>query len=230
MKIDFYLHFHTIFGQTIALSGNLSSLGANDATKALPLTYLSDDYWHTAIEIDPSEYNFIEYRYLFNNEKKERKKEGEKDRLIDLKKITRDLILIDTWNDESYFENVFFTAPFKEIFFRDAKKVKLKKEEKATHTFKVKAPLISNNESICLVGSDEKLNNWDISNPVLLNRKGSWWTVNIDLSAAVFPISYKYGVYNYKKESFTRFEDGDNRVLNNNGCENKLTIIHDGFA
>src|SRR5205823_7978738 len=37
-------------------------------------------------------------------------------------------------------------------------------------------------------------------------------------------------VYNYKKEEFVRFEDGDNHVIHNNGCENKTTVLHDGFV
>jgi 4-alpha-glucanotransferase len=63
----------------------------------------------------------------------------------------------------------------------------------------------------------------------MLQKKGNWWVLDIDLSQVIFPVAYKYGVYDFKKEEFIRFEDGDNRVLHYDIPANKRTIIHDGF-
>ncbi|MFL5787834.1 MAG: 4-alpha-glucanotransferase, partial [Flavisolibacter sp.] len=192
--------------------------------------FLSDELWHTSIEIDPASTEEIHYRYLFINEFGEKKREGERSRILDLKKVKGDVVFIDGWNDDSYYENVFFTAPFKEVFFKHGKKQKVKKTDDFTHIFKVKAPLLDQNECVCLLGSDEKLANWNVDDPILLHKKNDWWTIQIDLKGSTFPISYKYAVYNYKKEEFVRFEDGDNHVIHNNGCENKTTVLHDGFV
>src|SRR5438270_2096882 len=127
MKIDFYLRFHTQFGQTLAITGNIPVLGNDVSEKALSLDFLNDEFWHTSIEIDPRDLDSIHYRYVFTTLEGERKKEAERNRVIDLKKEDRDIVLIDTWNDESYFENAFFTAPFTQVFFRNPKKLKIKK-------------------------------------------------------------------------------------------------------
>src|SRR5687768_4629844 len=111
MKIDFYLRFHTQFGQTLAVVGNLPVLGSNDAVQALPLEFLNDEYWHTSIEIDPEGISELHYRYIFTDAHGASKKEAEKSRLVDLKKLKGDLVLIDTWNDASLLENAFYTTP-----------------------------------------------------------------------------------------------------------------------
>ena len=229
MKIDFYLRFRTQFGQSLAIIGNLSAFGNNELVKALPMSFLSDELWQASIEVDPSEIDTLHYRYVFTNENGENTREAERERYVDIKKATRDILLIDTWNDESLFENAFYSTPFTEVFFSDSKKIKPKKSSFYTHQFKVKAPLLSSNEAVCLIGSSETLNHWNTDAPILLGKKGNWWMVDLVIPSSEFAMSYKYGVYDLKKKRFVRFEDGDNRVLHNDGAINKRTVIHDGF-
>ncbi|MBO9684490.1 MAG: 4-alpha-glucanotransferase, partial [Flavisolibacter sp.] len=229
MKIDFYLRFHTKFGQSLAITGNLPVLGEDEPDKALPMSFLSDELWQVSIEIDPSETETLRYRYIFIDEKGVWEKEAEKERIVEIKKAKHDLLFVDTWNDPSLFENSFYSAPFKEVFFRDRKKLKLKKNNFYTHQFKIKAPLVSPDETVCLLGSSETLGYWNTDTPILLSKKGNWWTVHLEIPASEFAMSYKYGVYNLKTGSFVRFENGDNRILHNDGSVNKKTIIHDGF-
>lgn len=227
MRIDFYLRFRTQFGQKLAIVGNISALGYNDTANALPLSFFNEDFWHASIEIDPTEHNSLHYRYVFTNSNGEVKKEAEKERIIDLRKNNSDIVVIDTWNDESFYENAFLTAPFTGVYFKEAKG-KAKKTSGFTHQFKVKATLLAPNEIVCLAGSGEQLNNWSITNALLLQKQGSWWVLEIDLSETQFPVTYKYGIYNTKKEEFVAFEDGDNRVLHYD-IPAKRTILHDGF-
>ena len=81
MKLDFYLRFHTQFGQTLAIVGNLPVLGDGDPARALPLNFFNNEFWHAAIEIDPSDIETLHYRYVFISEHGERKREAEKNRL-----------------------------------------------------------------------------------------------------------------------------------------------------
>lgn len=230
MRIDFYLRFRTQFGQSLAVTGNVTALGNNEAEKALTLSFFNEEFWHASIEIDPAEVNTLHYLYLFTNEKGEVKKEAEKHRSADLKKLTTDLVFIDAWNDESFTDNVFLTAPFKEVFLKPHSKSKSKKKASFTHQLRVKAPLVGEGQAVCMAGSTGVLNNWSTEKPVLLERHGEWWGVDIDFSETFFPITYKYGIYDTKEESFVRFEQGDNRVLHYDAPVNKTTIVHDGFV
>lgn len=230
MKIDFYLRFHTQFGQTLAVVGNIPALGNDDPEKATPLSFFNQEFWHLSIELDPSETDWLSYRYIFIDEKGELRKEGEKNRGLSLKKTGNSIVVVDTWNDESYHENAFFTAPFTEVFDKNPKKLRIKRNGGHSHQFRIKAPLLNSNEVVCLAGNAPSLSQWDTEKPLLLSRDGDWWTLSLDIPDSDFAISYKYGIYNLKKETFVRFETGDNRVLHNDGSAEKRMVIHDGFV
>ena len=64
MKIDFYLRFRTYMGQSVSITGSLAILGHNERNHALPMNFLTEDYWHVSIELDELFKDEIEYRYL----------------------------------------------------------------------------------------------------------------------------------------------------------------------
>ena len=68
MKIHFYLHFHTKFGQELYVTGNIEALGKNDPAKAFLLEYMNDEFWQGTIEIPESKSLKIQYNYLFKTE------------------------------------------------------------------------------------------------------------------------------------------------------------------
>ncbi|HZH35885.1 MAG TPA: 4-alpha-glucanotransferase, partial [Flavisolibacter sp.] len=230
MKIEFYLRFRTSFGQAVFVTGNLDALGNNDPAKALPLQYLNDEFWYGVFEVDPAETNTLHYRYVFTTEYGEMIREGERHRKVDFHKNNTDLLLLDTWNDEGFVENAFFSAPFQEVFFKDKGKGKAKKEQDCTHVFKVKAPLLKPHEAVCLLGSTAAFCAWDKTAAVILTKKGVWWTVGLNLSGTDLPASYKYGVVDTVSGEFIRFESGENRVLFTNDVTNKKAIVHDAFV
>jgi 4-alpha-glucanotransferase len=231
MKIEFYLRFTTQYGQSLFVTGNIAALGGNNPGAAIPLRFLNDEFWYGTIDIDPEEANAIHYHYLFKNEHGDLLTEGEKHRSLDLKKINTDLVLIDSWNDESYFENAFYSAPFEEVFFKENKKGKpVKKEEGFTHLFKVKAPLVQGQEVVCLSGNTAELGAWNLEAPLLLAKKGDWWMLEVTLPTESLPVSYKYGVANAETGVVSYFESGDNRYLPSDDLDNKKVIIHDAFV
>jgi 4-alpha-glucanotransferase len=65
MKLQFYLRFHTQFGQSLWISGDTDELGNNDPSKALPMDYLSEEFWFINIEMKRKELeNNISYKYI----------------------------------------------------------------------------------------------------------------------------------------------------------------------
>ena len=134
MKIDFYLRFRTYLGQSISITGNLGILGNNEKEQALPMNFLTEDYWHISIELDELFKEDIHYRYLFKNENGDILKDAEKGRLI--KVNGKNIVVIDSWNNGSDYANVFTTAPFKNVFFAEGKHLKLNEEDFYTHIFK----------------------------------------------------------------------------------------------
>ncbi len=76
------------------------------------------------------------------------------------------------------------------------------------------------------------MGNWSTAAPLLLNRTdgNDFLNVDVDLKREAFPIQYKYGVYDVEHKKFIRFEDGDNRILQDDVSPKKHTLVNDGFV
>jgi len=231
-KIHFLIKYHTVVGQSLGVTGNHPLLGDNDPAKGLQLQYLNGDYWSAVLQLPEGQSltESIIYKYFFKGEDDVITLEwGNK--VIDVVNIEVDEItLIDTWNYAGFIENTFYTEPFKDVLLKDRyTPVQTTSPEKYTHTFKVKSPLLMKGQAVCIAGSVPQLDDWNTESPLLLSKKEDedWYTINVDLANATFPIAYKYGIYDVNTNAFVRFEDGQNRILNDN--PSKLTVVSDGF-
>ncbi|MBS1513253.1 MAG: 4-alpha-glucanotransferase [Bacteroidetes bacterium] len=232
MTIHFYLRFSTKFGQTICISGNNDVLGNDDLLKALPIQYFNNEFWHGSIEIDPvTEPNNLRYKYILREEDREETVEFGDDRILELDKLDADeLACFDTWNYSGETENVYFTQPFQDVLLKTtAAKPVNKLPKNFTHEFRVKAPILHEDEVVCLLGGTESLNNWSTDKPLLMAKNKTWWKARLNLGKETFPVAYKYGIYNTKTKQFVAFENGNNRMLNGDAAKKKITIQHDGF-
>src|SRR6187549_3436869 len=230
MRIQFYLRFKTSFGQSLWISDN-EELGTDLIKGAIPMTYLNDEFWVADIKIHKEEASSFHYKYILRHEDGEIIPEFGKDRLIEVPKHgVKEVHLIDTWNHAGEYENAFYSIPFTDILLkRPASKSSAKSKNKFTHIFKIKAPLLKNNECICIGGSGKEMGEWQMIKPVLLRKEENWWSCKLDLSEEVFPIAYKYGIYNKKEKRFTHFENGDNRIVFAEPEKKKLIVLHDGY-
>lgn len=236
MKLHFFLRFHTRFGQSLYISGNIPELGGADPAQALVMEYLNDEYWQVSIEVSKKyiQKNEIVYKYYLRDEKGEPTGEWGSDRVIgNMKGDIEEIKIIDTWNHAGEYENAFFTAPFSKVLLKkNHAKERLRPGAAFTHIFKVKAPLTDKNEVVCLLGGNAELQNWNKDSPLLLTKQGDWWVTHVDLAASSSPVAYKYGVYNTKENAFVRYEQGDNRLLYFYGdpAHHRITVLHDGFV
>lgn len=238
IKVVFQLKYHTTYGQNIFITGNCSLLGNNDVDKALPLHFLNDEYWQLEIELDKDvllNHPAINYNYLIRNADGSVTYDCGKDKTINVEDIfSKELLILDSWNFTGYYENVFYSEPFKEVLLNNNNNtlIKTNDSKNTTHTFKVKAPLLMAGQTLCLLGSGKIFKNWNETEPVLLSKKDNddFYSVQLDLSEENFPVSYKYAVYNIEQNKLIRYEAGGNRVLNNAALPETQTIVNDGFA
>ncbi|HET9825664.1 MAG TPA: 4-alpha-glucanotransferase, partial [Chitinophagaceae bacterium] len=232
MKVQFYLRFHTEYGESLLISGNTDELGNDDLSRAVPMTYLNEQFWTVTIELKQKKISKLQYKYIFKTKDGEIVPEFGNDRTADLAKHgLNELQFVDTWNHAGEYENAFFTAPFQNTLLSEkGARVKAKEDKEATHIFKVKAPLLQKNEVLCISGAGHALYNWSTEKFLLMGKEGNWWFVRVDLSGEDFPVAYKYGVYNVKEKKFVRYESGDNHLLHGESARKRLTIVHDGFV
>ncbi|GAO45374.1 4-alpha-glucanotransferase [Flavihumibacter petaseus] len=228
MKIQFYLRFHTKFGQTLQLISEPPITG--DTAAPLQLTFLNNDYWTAAVEVDEKSIPGFHYKYQLTDTDGAIRQEGGDDRQVTFKSLPKgDLQLFDTWNHAGEFENAFYTAPFQDTLLPAHKHKKAKAPKHPTHIFRVKAPLLGKHEVLCVSGAGSALGDWDTDKVIPLHLDGHWWTVSLEIPREELPLPYKYGIYNTDDKSFTNFEGGENRYLFG-GNEGSTSLLHDGFA
>ncbi|MFZ9208541.1 MAG: 4-alpha-glucanotransferase, partial [Sediminibacterium sp.] len=232
----FQLRFTTQFGQTIYVVGNHPLLGNNDIEKAVPLQYLNENFWKLTLPFGANDMldESISYQYVIKNGDGTMSYDWGNDKSFNPSAIkTKSVLLLDSWNAAGYFENAFYTEPFKKVLLKNSyATVEVAKPKLVTHQLKVKSPLLTPTQTICLLGDNKYVHAWDSKNPILLSRKDGedYFSVSLDLSKATFPIAYKYGIYDVVNKSFVVFENGNNRILEDAPSKDNTTIVNDGFT
>ncbi|MEI8111619.1 MAG: 4-alpha-glucanotransferase [Chitinophagia bacterium] len=237
-KVSFWLRYTTQYGQEVYLVGNHEILGNNTIANAIALTYFNDNYWTVTLDFTkiqiPSE--GISYHYLIKQPNGDWEHEwGTYKKIQCSDQLNESVTMIDSWNYTGYIENIFETEPFQQVLLKKQSLSILNStipQTTATHDFKVKAPLVSQNQTICLLGSGETLGNWQTNEPVLMQYDASTgcYQISLDFSEEAFPIAYKYGIFDIVNNQFVQFEEGNNRVVHQPAVTNTKVRYHDGFV
>jgi 4-alpha-glucanotransferase len=236
MTLTFKLRFHTKYGQTLWLTGDYEILGGGQIERAIPLQYFNEEFWRATVTLPKgaAPNTDINYSYVLREADGPTVQDWGNGRTINPAAYAQtELLVIDAWNNEGSFENAFYTEPFQQVLLKpNHTEVRRPAPSAATHTFKVKAPLLAKGQTLCLLGDAVALGNWDTSKPLLLDRVAGedFLSTRVDLSHQSFPLTYKYGVYDVEKKLFIGHEAGDNRILHDAPAPDKYTIVNDGFV
>jgi 4-alpha-glucanotransferase len=235
MKLTFRLRYRSQFGQSLWLAGSHPALGGGTIEKAIPLVYLNEEIWQATVELPPDTASRpITYDYILRNADGSSVTDWGRDRALIPSEFGRNgLLVMDSWNNAGAAENVFYTEPFKNVLpTGNFTGVHSPAPASPTHTFRVKAPLLGEGQTLCLLGDGAALGNWNAARPVLLNRLADQndFSAKLDLRSQSFPFAYKYGVFDTGKNVLVRYEDGANRVLDTFAAPNGQTLVNDGFV
>jgi len=222
MTFHFFLRYHTEFGESLFISINEQSMQ--------PMQYLNEGLWEIQLEIDPKKHKKISWLYHFQALDGSFTAEWESNRQLELADCQAEFVQVfDTWNPIGALENVFFFQPFH--VNQSAAPATAVQKSAGNVLFRVKAPLLQPNEVVCVLGHGKALRDWDTTAPLLLEKNGTWWQIQLDLSGERFPLGYKYGVWDTKAHRFLGFEDGNNRTIMLSPAAPKgiSGVAHDGF-
>lgn len=234
-KITFLVRFYTKPGQHLFITAKHPLFGNGNPEEALPMQFLNADAWTAQLPVTAEQLGSekVVYNYLLKEPDGSFVYDGGDDKILDAAALkSAEVVIVDSWNFIGYFENVFYTEPFKNVLLKvNYTKVDFTEPATFTHTFKVKAPLVNKGEIACLVGSNDELANWSTSEPILLHKTEDEdsWSIKIDLSKASFPIQYKYGICNLESKATTAIENGENRYLDLQSTPESTVVLNDGF-
>lgn len=220
MKLTIRLRYHTRPGQSVYLCGL--------EPEPLPLHYANAESWEISRDFSRKKIpkKPANYYFVLREEGQPDLEDFGADRSLDFSVLSAERnLVIDSWNDLGDPRNVYFTEPFRDVLLRAGEKA-AKQSASGSYLFKVKAPLLAEGQTLCLLGN---FNNWNTTSPLVLKREHGWFSGWVDLAAPAFPIAYKYGVFDAVKNKFLRYEDGPNRELAEPAAEGRV-VVNDGFA
>ena len=230
MTVTFRLRFRTQPGQSLWLAGHYPL-----PDHPMPMQYVDQEFWQITVPLTTQAADKpLNYSYILRQADGSQATDWGQDRaLVPASFNGAELLVIDAWNNTGFIANAFYTAPFKKVLLADIfTEIKTPGVKNPTHTFRVKAPLLPNGHTLCLLGEGARLGGWQTESPTLLTRTRTedYFSVQVDLRGQKFPSAYKYGLFDTEKKSFVQFEGGANRILKLNAARNQHTLVNDGFA
>jgi len=230
MTVTFRLRFSTQPGQSLWLQGSHPLPG-----HPMPMQYVDQEFWQVTVPLTTLATSLtLNYSYILRQANGSQTTDWGRDRSLVPASFKRaELLVIDSWNHAGLVANAFYTEPFKKVLLAENfTKIPARPAAEATHTFRVKSPLVAKGQTLCLIGEGSLLGQWKTESPILLARQrdDDYFSVPLNLRGQNFPLAYKYGVFDVKKNVFVRFEAGANRTLKAGVVRNQHTLINDGFA
>lgn len=238
MKITLRLRYKTRYGQSLFLCGDHKRFGGGLPEASLPLHYVNDEFWEVTVDAPDlaRAKTPLNYYYILRRTDGTMLEDFGGDRKVDMSALRiGDIVVIDTWNDLGAIENVYFTEPFKTVLLRTENHGLAGASPLRgvfSHAFNVKAPLLAEDQIVCLLGSAPALGGWNTANPVLMTpgpERGTF-TAEVNFGPEPFPVTYKYGIYDARQKKFVQYEDGADRLLGNAAPPGGRVIVNDGFA
>ncbi|MFY0606975.1 MAG: 4-alpha-glucanotransferase [Cyclobacteriaceae bacterium] len=213
MKIKFVVGYRTQVGQSLYVTGSSRDLGSGKYELAKKMEPSSGELW--ACEIEDSESADITYHYFLKDESTGNIfHEFGGDRELEIPTNKTHLIVRDFWRSEGLPENALFTAPFTKAFFARDNRQNSNARKKFNLQLAIRAPRVSKDYSLGVIGSSSSLGAWDESKVVLMNDEGfPLWTSKLLLKKNETPFEYKYVIYSHKEERIVTWEEGDNRYF-----------------
>ncbi|MEN7550649.1 4-alpha-glucanotransferase [Rapidithrix thailandica] len=222
IRLHFQIHYHTQWGQRLFIIGNIPELGSGNPEQALEMLSQGEGSWHFTLSLDPEQLNFpLEYRYIVRGEQGALHEWGE-NRKLQLNPVTSHQIEIyDQWRAAGLPQNVFYTAPFANVFMniktskgKPGRKPAPKKLQKSLYRFQIQVPQLSPQYQLCLLGSDPALGAWQEEHALVLDSGGyPFLKTEVSLEDRTGAIEYKYGIYDRANKRVLRWEYGENRRL-----------------
>ena len=217
MKITLTIHYQTIPGQEIYISGSSRLFGQWDVSQAQKMSYQGNGFWKISVKTNQKS-GRIEYKYLMKADSGYEVWEWGSNHFIDIKyEAIKELIIDDLWRNPPAEEKAFFTSSFSKVIMNPGINRESIKEIDADQIlqFRIEVPRIASGYKVCISGNQDQLGNWDRKKAFVLECGDDFplWTGQLNAAELKFPLQYKYGIWDVKKKEAVTLEDGHDRQL-----------------
>lgn len=211
MKIIFEIYYHTRWGESLFLSGDIDELGANEENRAVMMDYQGDGLWKYTMELPASAKKF-HYEYLVKSGEGIRREWGSPHSFSPGRNAW-EYRLVDRWRDVPADLPFYSSAFIQGIFFRQHAASVVETIDPGTLTVKVDASQLRPDERLVMVGDCPELGDWDVLKAPLLNDSAfPEWQITLDGRQLKFPFEYKFVIVRTHQREVVAWETGENRI------------------
>jgi len=213
MKIRLYIHFHTVWGQCVYITGSLPELGAWNVDLAKAMQHLGDGQWSLELNLPDKPVNF-EYRYFLRSGNDFVFEEWQRNHRQSITESGQNYVMIDYWQNHPQ-DTVFYSSAFyKSWFAHSCNKVDRIAKLKKKLYIKVLASCVERSQSVAITGNQTELGNWETDKALIMACDNfPEWSVELDAEMISYPLEYKFCIVENETKSLIEWEDGENRIL-----------------
>ena len=213
MKISFNIHFQTIWGQVLYVTGSIPELGNWDTAAAREMHYGDDGHWNLELDL-PDQAVAIEYRYFLKSNNRLIFEEWDRNHRLTVVQTNQSYYLLDFWQNRPQNLAFYSSAFTKSWFAHSCGKLEQVVKSKRKILLKVLAPSIAENESLALLGNQDEMGNWNPEKALIMDcSQFPEWSVEFNADNIHYPIEYKFCLIENETKSIVRWEKGENRSL-----------------
>ena len=228
MKISFNINYHTQWGESVYICGDITQLGGGDPHKAVEMKLAAPDTWVLDLDLDFEPLDFNYYFIIKAPEREWRFEWGKPHRFISGQGLTN-VKIFDSWQDQPadkpYYSSAFIDGMLRRSN-RDSKLASLP----GTLQLRVSAPMVEPDEVLALVGEGDMLGNWLPMDALPMNDSNyPEWTINLPLAKFSKPFQYKFLIIKKKTKEAVAWEATDNRICGFINEEPDAQIVVDGL-
>ncbi|MDE6076372.1 MAG: 4-alpha-glucanotransferase, partial [Muribaculaceae bacterium] len=228
MKISFNLHYHTQWGESLYLCGDLLQIGGGDPCAAAEMKLATPDNWVLDLELDGEPSDFDYYFIVKAPGRAWRFEWGKPHRFVSGKGLV-DVKIFDSWHDQPA-DKPYYSSAFVDGILRRSHRDNKLPSLPGTLQFRVSAPMVEPDEVLALVGEGDALGNWLPMEALVMNDANyPEWTINLPLANLTKPFQYKFLILKKASKKVVAWESIDNRICGLVNEASDVQVVVDGL-
>lgn len=228
MKISFSINYHTRWGESLFICGDILALGGGDPHQAVEMKLTSPDTWATDIHLENNPGNFS-YFFIVKSADKDWRFEWGKPHVFIGGKNLSDVKIFDSWQDMPADRPYYSSAFVNGILMRRYRDQPLPSLP-GTVQFRVSAPMVMPDEVLAIAGEGDFLGNWVPEKALRFNDSAyPEWRINLPLSDFSKPFEYKFLIVKKSTGEAVCWETINNRICGFVNENPKCQIVVDGL-
>lgn len=228
MTLRFHISYHTHWGESLYLVGNIPALGNGDPEKALEMSLTGPDMWELEVDV-PATTPAFDYSFIVKAPGQAWRFEWGNPHHFEPGKGIGVYSIFSNWQDMP-FDKPFYSSAFTSGIFRRSTRETDETLKGGMVRLSVSAPVVSPDEWLVISGEGDCLGNWDIKKAPRLKDAGfPLWEISLPLSALKIPFEYKFAVYNPSTGETRRWEECNNRIFGIRSTQSTEAVIVEGL-